>query len=172
MAHSFVELGFCASVTHLLEHPSGRLRRGSLRKAFAFLRCISAQPTFLTACRFRCRTASFHSVSSAELCLAHHGFRPFFSFCKMKQSPLPYRREYTTKRKPKNNLLDKKKPRFSQIPVGKHLLGYGQSKFPRALSVRTVCRVSQSIMYGASRETCTCIESGKSLGGFILRNIA
>ena len=29
---------------------SGRLRRGSLRKAFAFLRCISAQPTVLSTC--------------------------------------------------------------------------------------------------------------------------
>ena len=39
-----------------------------------FLRCISAQPTFLSACRFLGRTDSFHSVSSAELCLAHHRF--------------------------------------------------------------------------------------------------
>ena len=43
-----------------LARPSGRLRRGSLRKAFAFLRCISAQPAFLSACRFLCRTDSFH----------------------------------------------------------------------------------------------------------------
>ena len=41
-------------------------------------RSPSAQPTFLTACRFRCRTASFHSVSSAELCLAHHYVIPYF----------------------------------------------------------------------------------------------
>ncbi len=74
LAHSFVQLGFCASVAHPLARPSGRLRRGSLRKAFAFLRCISAQPAFLSACRFLCRTDSFHSVSSAELCLAHHGY--------------------------------------------------------------------------------------------------
>ena len=40
-------------------------------------RSPSAQPTFLSACRFLCRTDSFHSVSSAELCLAHHGFLPF-----------------------------------------------------------------------------------------------
>ena len=39
-------------------------------------RSPSAQPTFLSACRFLCRTESFHSVSSAELCLAHH-FRAF-----------------------------------------------------------------------------------------------
>ena len=38
------------SVTHPLARPSDRLRRGSLRKAFAFLRCISARPAFLTAC--------------------------------------------------------------------------------------------------------------------------
>ena len=71
LAHSFVGLGFCTSVAHPLARPSGRLRRGSLRKAFAFLRCISAQPAFLSACRFLCRTDSFH-FSSAELCLAHH----------------------------------------------------------------------------------------------------
>ena len=35
-------------------------------------RSPSAQPTFLSACRFLCRTDSFHSVSSAELRLAHH----------------------------------------------------------------------------------------------------
>jgi len=35
-------------------------------------RSSSAQPTFLSACRFLCRTDSFHSVSSAELRLAHH----------------------------------------------------------------------------------------------------
>ena len=29
---------------------SGRLRRGSLRKAFAFLRCISTQPAVLSTC--------------------------------------------------------------------------------------------------------------------------
>ena len=34
-------------------------------------RSPSAQPTFLSACRFLCRTDSLHSVSSAELCLAH-----------------------------------------------------------------------------------------------------
>ena len=43
-------------------------------------RSPSAQPTFLTACRFRCRTVSFHSVSSAELCLAHHVHFPFTAF--------------------------------------------------------------------------------------------
>ena len=39
-----------------------------------------AQPTFLSACRFLCRTDSLahHSVSSAELCLAHHLFPPCF----------------------------------------------------------------------------------------------
>lgn len=40
-------------------------------------RSPSAQPTFLSACRFLCRTDSFHSVSSAELRLAHHGLIPF-----------------------------------------------------------------------------------------------
>ena len=35
-------------------------------------RSPSAQPTFLSACRFLCRTDSFHSVNSAELRLAHH----------------------------------------------------------------------------------------------------
>ena len=39
-------------------------------------RSPSAQPTFLSACRFLCRTDSFHSVSSAELRLAHHGHLP------------------------------------------------------------------------------------------------
>ena len=78
LAHSFLGLGFCASVAHPLARPSGRLRRGSLRKAFDFLRCISAQLTFLSACRFRCRTDSFHSVSSAELRMAHHG-TPYFT---------------------------------------------------------------------------------------------
>ena len=39
-------------------------------------RSPSAQPTFLSACRFLCRTDSFHSVSSAELCLAHHASPP------------------------------------------------------------------------------------------------
>ena len=50
---------------------SGHLRRGSLRKAFTFLRCISAQPAFLSACRFLCRADSFHSASSAEFCSAY-----------------------------------------------------------------------------------------------------
>ncbi len=42
-------------------------------------RSPSAQPTFLSACRFLCRTDSFHSVSSAELCLAHQTFPQFDS---------------------------------------------------------------------------------------------
>ena len=41
-------------------------------------RSSSAQPTFLTACRFRYRTVSFHSVSSVELRLAHHSGSPFW----------------------------------------------------------------------------------------------
>ena len=63
--------------------PRTRLR--ALRVAFGevpseakLLRCISAQPTFLPACRFLCRTDSFHSVSSAELRLAHHIHSPCF----------------------------------------------------------------------------------------------
>ena len=58
-----------------------RTRLRALRVAFGevpseakLLRCISAQTAFLSACRFLCRTDSFHSVSSAELCLAHHAF--------------------------------------------------------------------------------------------------
>ena len=56
-----------------------RTRLRALRVAFGevpseakLLRCISAQPAFLSACRFLCRTDSFHSASSAELRLAHH----------------------------------------------------------------------------------------------------
>ncbi len=63
-----------------------RTRLRALRVAFGevpseakLLRCISAQPAFLSACRFLCRTDSFHSVSSAELCLAHHHHFPFFA---------------------------------------------------------------------------------------------
>ena len=44
-------------------------------------RSPSAQPTFLPACRFRCRTVSFHSVSSAELRLAHHAAILLLVFC-------------------------------------------------------------------------------------------
>ena len=48
-----------------------RLRRGSLRKAFAFLRCISARPAFLTVCRLLYSADSFHSASPAEFCSAY-----------------------------------------------------------------------------------------------------
>ena len=53
-------------------HPRSGLWLIPLSSWASARRSPSAQPTFLTACRFRCRTASFHSVSSAELCLAHH----------------------------------------------------------------------------------------------------
>ena len=43
VAYSFVWRDSRTSVTHPLARPSDRLRRGSLRKAFAFLRCIFAR---------------------------------------------------------------------------------------------------------------------------------
>ena len=48
--YSFVWRDSPTSVTHPLARPSGRLWRGPLRKAFAFLRCISARLTVLTVC--------------------------------------------------------------------------------------------------------------------------
>ena len=53
------------------------------------LRSPSAQPTFLTACRFLCRTDSFHSVCSAELCLAHHSVVPFLKSFHVAGEPCP-----------------------------------------------------------------------------------
>ena len=125
LGHSFVRLGFCASVSHLLEHPSvcvwrfncsasssvshllehpsDRLRRSFLRKAFAFRRNISVQTTFLTAYRFRCHTISFLVVSSAELCLLHHDTRLFLIFLVpaiVTNTPLsPYTRICSMKRR-------------------------------------------------------------------------
>ena len=71
LAHSFVGLGFCASVAHPLARPSGRLRRGPLQKAFAFLRCILSRPAVLIISRFVCDSCSFHHDSSAKLILAY-----------------------------------------------------------------------------------------------------
>jgi hypothetical protein len=58
------------SVTHPLAHPSDRLRRGSLRKAFAFLRCIFARLALLIVRRFLYDVAP-SAISSAELRLAY-----------------------------------------------------------------------------------------------------
>ena len=57
-------------------------------------RSPSAQPTFLSACRFLCRTDSFHSVSSAELCLAHHVVLSFFVLAKRIRGNIPNHRGF------------------------------------------------------------------------------
>ena len=71
VAYPFVRRDSRTSVAHPLARPSDRLRRGSLRKAFAFLRCISARPAFLTVCRLLYSADSFHSASPAEFCSAY-----------------------------------------------------------------------------------------------------
>jgi len=59
----------CSAQT--LARPSGRLWRGPLRKAFAFLRCILARPAVLITSWFVCDPCSFHHDSSAKLVLAY-----------------------------------------------------------------------------------------------------
>ena len=58
-AYFFVRQDSRTSVAHPLARPSGRLRRGSLRKSFAFLRCIFARPVLLIVCRFLYDLAPF-----------------------------------------------------------------------------------------------------------------
>ena len=60
---------FICIATHLFVRH--HLRRGSLRKEFAFLRCILARPAVLITSRFVCDSCSFHHDSSAKLFLAY-----------------------------------------------------------------------------------------------------
>ena len=69
--HLFVRQDSRTRVAHPLARPSGHLRRGSLRKEFAFLRCILARPAVLITSRFVCDSCSFHHDSSAKLVLAY-----------------------------------------------------------------------------------------------------
>ena len=69
-ARLFVRQDSRTSVAHPLARPSGRLRRGPLRKSFAFLRCIFARLAVLIVCRFLYDIAP-SAISSAELCLAY-----------------------------------------------------------------------------------------------------
>ena len=70
--HGFVRRDSRTSVAHPLARPSDRLRRGSLRKAFAFLRCISARLALLLISRHVYEISSFQLISPAKLILAYH----------------------------------------------------------------------------------------------------
>ena len=78
--HLFVRQDSRIRVAHPLARPLGHLRRDSLRKAFAFLRCNLSRPAVLITSRLVCDSCSFHHDSSAKLALAYQTL-PYMFYC-------------------------------------------------------------------------------------------